>query len=293
MRHVERERRRIAALRSRRPELSEALGFLEAIGHVAERFASRTFDRSRLGARAAGVQPLRPDRFPLDETAAAEAFLASLEAFVKATGSGAAKKAMAALRDGRLDPRSLARAYCAGDVETFEDAAKRVAGLEPEFLVSLAELAVKPQFIAAARALEDEDRAAPARSDGCPVCGSPPDLALVTDTAGAERTMLAVCRLCESEWPISRVRCNCCGNEESETLGYLRVDGEEDSRASTCDRCHRYLPVLDVAGRLEIAPAVERVALAHLDIVAQERGYRPLTFLLAHKEAIGTDYWYS
>ncbi len=88
--------------------------------------------------------------------------------------------------------------------------------------------------------------------------------------------MLAVCRLCETEWPAHRVSCLFCGNDDTDTLGYLQVEGEEEARVNICELCYRYLPVIDVRMRLEFAPAIERAALVHLDLLAQSRGYRPL-----------------
>ncbi len=189
---------------------------------------------------------------------------------------------MTALEEGRLDPGQLVLAYCAGDAEAFQIAARQAGRLDAEILMNLAELAVKPQFVAAAQALEGRREETPPRSDHCPVCGSLPDLALITDRADAERTMVAVCRLCESEWPVRRVRCLHCGNEDSETLSYLQAEGEQEARVYICGLCQRYLPVLDIRGRPEVAPAVERAALAYLDIVAQKHGGRSLTPLPAH-----------
>ncbi|MFQ5890103.1 MAG: formate dehydrogenase accessory protein FdhE [Gemmatimonadota bacterium] len=279
MRYPERERRRIAALRRERSELGEVLSFLERVAEAAGRFFADGFELPRLRQAVVGSPPLLPGRFPIDEAAAAKAFRAFLEAFLDATGSEAAKKTMTALREDRLDPRRLVRAYCSADTDAFEEAGRQ-EGLDAELLVNLAELALKPQFIAAAQALEKETEKAPDRSDRCPACGSPPDLALITDRPDAKHTMVAICRLCESEWPIRRVRCLHCGNEDSDTLSYLKAEGEDEGRVSICELCRRYLLVLDVRGRLDVAPGVERAALVHLDIVAQKRGARPLTVLL-------------
>ena len=287
MRYPNRERRRIAVLRRGPSELGEVLSFLERVSDAAARFLPAGFDLSGLHTSGDGAPPLLPSRFPLDESAAAEAFQTFLEALFETTGSGAAKTALAALADGQLDTHRLARAYCAADGQAFGTAAKRSEGLDAELLANLAELALKPQFIAAAQALEKETGAATVPSNRCPVCGSHPELALITDRPEAERMMLAVCRLCESEWPIQRVRCLNCGNEDSDTLSYLQVEGDEAGRVNICDLCNRYLPVLDVRGRLEVAPAIERAALAHLEIVAQSQGCQPLSGACASSAWLG------
>lgn len=289
MRYPVRERRRIAALRRSRPELSEILAFLEAAAEAAERFTPESFDLSSLGRSLAGFPPLFPGHFPLDAAAAARVLQTLLRAFVATTRSEPAAWALAELEGGRLDAAALARAYCRADAETFAEIAGRSEGLDPELLLNLTELAVKPQFIAAARTLHNTGRKPSERRDHCPACGSPADLAYIADQQDAERVAVAVCRLCETEWPITRIRCLNCGNEDADSLSYLQVEGEEAERISVCNKCRHYLPVLDSRGRLEIAPAVERTAMAHLDLVAQDRGFQPLAVLLAQTVGGVTD----
>lgn len=282
MRFPGRERRRIGRLRQLRPELTELLDFLDSVAELAERSVGIAPPIDDLRPLA-GFPPLFPSEFPLDERRAVEMFRELLDAFTQTVGSDVAERARTALDAGELDVRALICAYCAADARVFQAVGRRIEGLEPEFLVVLAELAVKPQFIAAARALEGDVRRPEAheREDRCPYCGSPPEIALITDRKAAERIAIAVCRLCESEWPIRRVRCLSCGNEDAEALSYLQVEGEEDARVDVCESCRHYLPMLDTRGRLEVAPTVERAALAHLDLVAQGRGYQPLSPLLA------------
>ncbi len=278
MRQPERERLRIAALRRLHPELAEALSFLETVTEVASRLVPADFDRSRLRLQDSDLPPLCPSQFALDEGAATQAFRTFLEALAESPDSTTAKRALAALENGRLVPRQLVRAYCERDAEVFERAAKQ-ARFDRELLVNLAELAVKPQFVAAAHAMEIEVDKASRSPNSCPVCGSPPDLALITDGSDADGIMIAVCRLCESEWPVRRIVCLVCGNEDSETLSYLQAEGQEENRIYVCASCHHYLPVLDARGRREFAPAVERIALAHLEVVAQGQGAQPLSAL--------------
>lgn len=274
MRYPERERRRITALRRRYPELSEPLSFLERISAAAPRLLHVETGRSRPESDHLGP-PIAPRFFPLDETAAAAAFRIVAEALLESTGSEAARAIHDAIPDGRLALGRLARAYCEGDAATFQLQAESSGGLDPELLAGLAELAVKPQFIVAAQALQERLPRDTAESGVCPACGSRPELAVITDANGAEGIMLAVCRLCESEWPVQRVRCLNCGNADAEALSYLQEEGEESPRIHICQKCRHYLPVLDARGRLEFAPAVERVALAPLEIVAQDRGWEP------------------
>jgi FdhE protein len=283
MRYPQRERRRIRSLRRHHPELSELLDLLAVAADLGE--AEAGFEAGQVPAPLAGFPPLFPADFPLDDAAAAVAFRSLLETLAAATGNETAEAIRTALEAGRLDARPLVEAYIAADGPRFESAARGLEGVDPDLLVALAELAVKPQFVAAARALEAAGRIREPgpgeRQDRCPACGSVPEIGLIIDRPRAERQLMAVCRLCETEWPVPRLRCLGCGNENEETLTYLGAEGEEGARVNVCESCHAYLPVLDTRGRLEVAPAVERAGLAYLDVVARERGYRPLTSILA------------
>lgn len=266
MRHPERERRRIAQLRRRRPDLEELLDFLDKVAEIGRTLIPEGFD-TRLVSAASDAPPLDPARFPLDEVSAVEAFEAFLAAFPSDPEGPAAKLAQE-LRT--LDVASACRAFLRADADYFLDLEERGAA-PAAFVAELALLAAKPQFIAAARALG----AVPTRvADRCPLCGSWPEVLLIVDRADQERIAVAVCRLCEAEWPARRVRCLACGNENPETLSYLSAEGEEGARVNVCALCKTYVPMVDTRGRLEVAPVVERAALAHLDVAAERAGYQ-------------------
>lgn len=266
MRHPERERRRIAQLRRRRPDLEELLDFLDRIARHAAELIPERFDG--VSAARSDAPPLDPATFPLDEDQAARAFETFLDAFpTDAESAAAVTPERAEALD--LDPRAACRAFLRGDPDHFLDLEERNVA-PADLIAEIALLAVKPQFIAAARALGTVPQRV---ADRCPLCGSWPDLLLVVDRKDQERVALAVCRLCESEWPARRVRCLACGNEDANTLSYLQVEGEEGARVSVCGACKTYVPIVDARGRLEVAPAVERAALAHLDVAAERAGY--------------------
>jgi FdhE protein len=276
MRYPARERRRISVIRRRHAELCEPLAFLERLAELAASHVDKGAEPPPTPDSSNGTPPLAPHTFPLDLDAAAAAFRAVLEALAETTGSPAADGALAALDEGRLDPRSLVRAWSAGDRTAFDRSAAAADGLDRGLLFDVAELAVKPQFVAAALRLERRPGGEGVRPGRCPACGSAPEMAVITDGPDAEAVLLAVCRLCETEWQVQRVRCLGCGNEDDDTLGYLRAEYDERVRINLCERCRRYLPVVDARGRLEIAPAVERATATHLEILAVARGYEPL-----------------
>lgn len=271
MRHPERERRRIQQLRRVRPEIAELLDFLEKITEMAPSLIPGSFDLGKLPRLQPGEPPLKPSAFPLDEARAQEAFRRLLEAFVEASGAqGPAAQLGLAVRGGMFNPRDACRAYLQEDATYFIDLEN--TGVAPAALVAqFAELAVKPQLIAAARAVGTVPTDA---SDRCPLCGSWPEILLVVDRKDAERIAVGVCRLCETEWPVRRVRCLACANEDPDRLSYLQVEGEPGARLNVCEDCRAYVPMVDTRGRLEVAPAVERAALAHLDVAGERSRYQ-------------------
>lgn len=100
------------------------------------------------------------------------------------------------------------------------------------------------------------------RSEGpddatCPVCGAEADVAYLD----ANGFRYAVCRICDSRWPVPRVRCLYCGEEEAKKLEYYPY--EAGYRLYRCKSCGRTLPAVDLreTGRLDLprlrAAAVE------------------------------------
>ena len=95
----------------------------------------------------------------------------------------------------------------------------------------------------------------------CPVCGAEADVAYL-DQEGAR---YAVCRLCDTRWPVPRIGCLYCGEEDARKLVYYPY--EEGYRLYRCKRCEHTLPAVDLreAGELDLprlrAAAVEMQAL--------------------------------
>jgi FdhE protein len=83
------------------------------------------------------------------------------------------------------------------------------------------------------------------------------------------------CELCGQEWAYPRLKCPFCRNDEHETLGYFDVEGEEGFRVDFCRKCLRYLKTVDKRVFEEAAPMeLEHLATIHLDILANENGFR-------------------
>jgi FdhE protein len=109
----------------------------------------------------------------------------------------------------------------------------------------------------------------------CPFCGGTPQcsvLHLVDDSAsGGGRRLL--CATCLGEWPVRRVLCVHCGEEDERKLGYFQTPAFDCLRVDACDTCQRYLKAVDLTRVGLAVPLVDEVAGGPLDIWARERGY--------------------
>lgn len=104
----------------------------------------------------------------------------------------------------------------------------------------------------------------------CPVCGGEPDFAALVKPHGARRLL---CSRCDFEWPYRRSSCPFCGNDNPDQ--YLYVPSEDGVyRLYLCDRCRRYLKVIDLRELVEEPPLpVERILTLPMDMAARREGY--------------------
>ena len=106
----------------------------------------------------------------------------------------------------------------------------------------------------------------------CPICGGEPLMGKLEQEVGKR---ILQCHLCRTEWESRRLECPFCGNNDQETLRYFYDEQEPDYRVEVCDLCKAYLKTVDTRKR-EGEPALlaENVATIHLDLVAEQEGYR-------------------
>jgi FdhE protein len=105
----------------------------------------------------------------------------------------------------------------------------------------------------------------------CPVCGGEPDFGYLEKEVGGLRLL---CSRCDAVWTYKRGECTFCGNSKRETFAYYLSD-DEAYRLYTCDKCRRYLRILD--GRqisLEPMLPLQRIITLGMDISARQAGYR-------------------
>jgi len=108
----------------------------------------------------------------------------------------------------------------------------------------------------------------------CPVCGSLPSLAFLTEN-GAR---ILVCEFCRHQWPFKRILCPACGNADAKSINYFFSQEEQTYRVYTCDACRKYLKTVDTRQLTRaFYPPLESIVTTHLDLQAREMGYQGLT----------------
>jgi FdhE protein len=215
-----------------------------------------------------GVPLLREELAPLDLPAIAAVALQLCQAMGK--HGDAVGEIGAALGQGVLSIAPLVGEVLRGQSAAIRERAAEL-GLDGDLLCTLLRFSLFPSLERLAAQLGPLRASAAWQQGYCPICGSWP---LLGEHRGLEQTRFLRCGLCATEWPVDRLLCPFCGSRDHQDLGYLHVEGQEQQRVITCERCRGYLKVL--ATLAPISPlelAVYDLGTLHLDMVAFERGY--------------------
>jgi hypothetical protein len=115
----------------------------------------------------------------------------------------------------------------------------------------------------------------------CPFCGGPPQLSILRAESSADGGgRLLQCAMCATTWPLRRLLCPGCGEEDERRLGYFRAPEFDHLRVDACETCRRYLKAVDLTRTGLAVPAVDEVAGASLDLWATNQGYRKIALNL-------------
>lgn len=117
------------------------------------------------------------------------------------------------------------------------------------------------------------------RTDNCcPACGGAPQLAILdaAPVSGDGSSRRLQCANCLTEWPLRRVMCPQCGEDDEHKLGYFQSEEFEHVRVDACDTCRHYLKSVDLQKLGLAVPLVDEVAAAPLDAWAHEQGYKKI-----------------
>jgi hypothetical protein len=130
-------------------------------------------------------------------------------------------------------------------------------------------LAMRPWMTRCAEVLQQRTELALWTHPYCALCGSEPDLAVITPAA--ERHL--ICARCALRWKFEPLTCPYCGNNDRARItSFATPDGQY--RVYACDECHRYLKAYDARRATRpVMPMVDNIATLPLDAYAMQRGY--------------------
>lgn len=225
------------------------------------------------GSPGSGL-PLEPELVPLDAALAQRLFGAVARACHKYGHPGADFRRLQSAVAGEpelLEPLMQQAAF-GPDEEHFASLGSRLE-VSVDLLVFAGRLLAAPFVTSAARHASRHVGASSQPRGSCPICGSTPGLASLRPDDGAR---LLHCSLCATHWRFTRLDCPFCAPQDQCSLVRLAVAGEDARWIEACDRCKRYLKVVDRRGEAkgrDFIPLVEEVAGLCLDLVAEKEGY--------------------
>jgi formate dehydrogenase accessory protein FdhE len=219
----------------------------------------------------AGIPILHDIEIGFDLQAMADLLVSLIYTIERNGGPDAVSIIRVAIEEERLNIFNVAFLAAASKKDKIVETAI-AENLDPEFLWTLTQLALKPVYYAVrgqvAHLVEgiDWDRGV------CPVCGAS---ATLGELQGNNQAKHLRCGRCGADWKASRLQCHLCENDDHHTLGFLYTDDKPGNvRVDICDHCKGYLKVITAFS--PTAPelvTLEDLATLHLDYAAQRSGY--------------------
>jgi len=268
-------RERLAALCREHPDLREAAGVFGALlpllrdADLGVSPIAMTPDQAR--ARLEQGQPLLQGLdLGIDAGSASDLMVTLARAREAALPSETARRLREALECADVDIGELLQSVAAGDRELVAATARR-REIDSKLLWTLAQAVLRPAFRAWHHALAPLGEGVVWGRSTCFVCGAPALLGELREN-GARYLR---CGRCDAGWPVRRLCCPSCGNEDHGTLSTLSEEGNRGKRrVEACDRCRHYVKVIaaTVPTPAELL-ALEDLATLHLDVIAREHCY--------------------
>lgn len=274
---ADRIKKAVAAVKAERPAYAEILAFYENIFLAQEAKKGQVhlepiqISEELLSVKREGGFPLinkadfRVD-IKVSETLLREICHLAPEANEMLAEAG--PKIMDALDKGSLEASTLFSKILREDDTYFEKAAQKLE-IDNKALAFFAYSSIEPCLSLCAEQLATYLKDRPWEKGYCPICGSPPALAMLRNEG--ERSLL--CSFCNHQWRTQRIYCPFCDNKDHKTLHYFFSEEEKDYRVDVCDLCKKYIKTIDTRKmKRPVLPLVEQISTLHLDILAQEQG---------------------
>jgi formate dehydrogenase accessory protein FdhE len=268
--------KRLAEIDNKTPELGDVVRTYGALLpllrdtdlHVAKVSLTQEQARNKLED---GLPLLHGIEIEFDQYAMADLLVSLVYVMERNGGPAAASGIRAAIEEERLDMLNVASLAAASKKDKIEETAI-AENLDPEFLRTLTQLALKPVYYAVRSQVERLVEGVDWDGGTCPVCGA---AATLGELQGNNQAKHLRCSRCGADWKVSRLQCHLCENDDHRTLGFLYTDEKPGNvRVDICDHCKGYLKVLTTFS--PTAPelvALEDLATLHFDYAAQKAGY--------------------
>lgn len=187
-------------------------------------------------------------------------------------------------RNGSIDLSHLAEEYLVGGLKGFREPPPAME-VDRHGLGFIVHLALSTVLQPLAPALAAKFGEIHWNRGYCPVCGSLPFISYLSKPQTASSEFLVGgggqrylhCAVCGHDWHVRRHLCAACEKDDSDQHMYFSVPDATAERVDICHHCAHYLPCIDLR-ETDALPHLDTMAvgLAHLDMLAQEKGFEPM-----------------
>jgi FdhE protein len=268
---------RIQQIKKKRPGYGEMLDFYQKVREAQDKInASLKIDSTPLRKEwkqllsKEGFSLIQKEDFPLDIESSVKLFrtLCQLGRNANPHMADQVRKIEEVIGHDRIDLRKLLEG--GWREEKIEKVVDELA-LDRKVFLFLIQSSIRPSIEAEVEQFRSELDPGTWLKGFCPLCGSLPSLSLLKGEVG-KRYFL--CSFCGYQWRTDRIFCPFCNNKDQESLHYFYGEGEETHRIDLCDKCHRYIKLIDYRNLEESDPVLEDLATLHLDLLASQKGYK-------------------
>jgi FdhE protein len=183
-----------------------------------------------------------------------------------------------------LEFSRLAVNYLEGELEGFPET-PAIRQIDRHSLSFVVNLVLSTVLQSLAPYLADRITELPWNRGYCPICGSLPSIGYLSKVLSTSNEFLVGgggqrylhCAMCGHDWRVARHFCAACERDDNDEHLYFQVRDSASERVDVCHHCGHYLPCFDLR-ETDGLPHMDMVAvgLAHLDMLAQEKGFRPM-----------------
>jgi FdhE protein len=179
----------------------------------------------------------------------------------KTCESNGLEKLYKLLDQGEISVEKALNAIFHEDSEWFKSIGTKFS-IEPSLALYIFDSPLRPYFEELARRVE-EKLLENWWESYCPVCGRQPSVARMV---GLKRFM--ICTYCGAKYLVDLFTCTFCGNNEPNSMGFLKIKRENEYELNYCEKCKNYIKVINSEGmRKNIPVGLEDILTQDLDFI--------------------------